>query len=102
MPHNLDAVALVVFIFLFLVVTVIGFVAGRWRRGDLDMLHEWGLGGRRFGTWVTWFLVGGDIYTAYTFIAVPALMYGAGSTGFFAVPYTILVFPVLFVVFPRL
>jgi SSS family solute:Na+ symporter len=102
MPHNLDAVALAVFIFLFLLVTVIGFVAGRWRRGDLDMLHEWGLGGRRFGTWVTWFLVGGDIYTAYTFIAVPALMYGAGSTGFFAVPYTILVFPVLFIVFPRL
>jgi hypothetical protein len=48
-----------------------------------------GLGGRRFGTLVTWFLVGGDIYAAYTFIAVPALAYGTGALAFFAVPYAI-------------
>ena len=102
MPHKLDGVALGVFGFLFLLVTVIGFFASRWRRGDMDTLHEWGLGGRQFGTWVTWFLVGGDIYTAYTFIAVPALVFGAGATGFFAVPYTTLVFPILFLIFPRL
>ena len=91
-----------VFVLLFAFVTVLGFVAGRWRRGDLSLLHEWGLGGRRFGTLVTWFLLGGDIYTAYTFIAVPALMFGAGAVGFFAVPYTIMVYPILYVVFPRL
>src|SRR5471032_2299577 len=66
------------------------------------MLHEWGLGGRRFGTVVTWFLVGGDVYTAYTFIAVPALAFGAGAVAFFAVPYTIVIYPFLFLVFPRL
>ena len=71
-------------------------------RGDLTQLHEWGLGGRRFGTFVTWFLLGGDLYTAYTFIAVPALVYGAGALGFFAVPYTILIYPLLYMVFPRL
>src|SRR5204862_8325057 len=65
-------VALIVFIFFFVLVTVLGFVASRWRRGDLDLLHEWGLAGRRFGTIITWFLLGGDLYTAYTFIAVPA------------------------------
>jgi SSS family solute:Na+ symporter len=62
----------------------------------------YGLAGRKFGTWVTWFLVGGDIYTAYTFIAVPAAMFGTGSAGFFAFAYTTLVFPVLFVFGPRL
>jgi SSS family solute:Na+ symporter len=94
--------ATIVFILLFLLVTVIGFVAARWRRGDLDRLDEWGLAGRRFGTIVTWFLLGGDLYTAYTFIAVPALVFGAGAIGFFAVPYTLLIFPFAFVVFPRL
>ena len=94
--------ALVVFILLFGLITWLGFAAARWRRGDLDLLHEWGLGGRRFGTVVTWFLVGGDIYTAYTFIAVPALAFGAGAVAFFAVPYTILIYPLLFLVFPRL
>ena len=70
--------------------------------GDLSQLTEWGLGGRRFGTLITWFLLGGDLYTAYTFIAVPALMFGAGATGFFAIPYGMLVYPLLFVGFPRL
>lgn len=95
-------VAFSIFIILFGFVTVLGFIAGRWRKGDLTHLHEWGLGGRRFGTWVTWFLIGGDIYTAYTFIAVPALMFGAGAIGLFALPYTIVVYPLVFVVFPRL
>ncbi|MGH7293957.1 MAG: sodium:solute symporter, partial [Polyangiaceae bacterium] len=94
--------AATVFFLLFALVTVLGFVAGRWRRGDLDKLHEWGLGGRRFGTVVTWFLLGGDLYTAYTFIAVPALVYGRGALGFFAMPYTIVAFPLFFVVMPRL
>ena len=94
--------ALIVFVALFLFVTVLGFWAARWRSGDLTQLHEWGLGGRRFGTFVTWFLLGGDLYTAYTFIAVPALVYGAGALGFFAVPYTILIYPLLYMIFPRL
>ncbi|MCL2428066.1 MAG: sodium:solute symporter [Alphaproteobacteria bacterium] len=94
--------ALAVFVVLFACITWLGFFAARWRQGDLSMLHEWGLGGRRFGTFVTWFLLGGDLYTAYTFIAVPALMFGAGAIGFFAVPYTIMIYPILYVVFPRL
>jgi SSS family solute:Na+ symporter len=94
--------ALIVFIVIFGLVSWLGFAAARWRKGDLDLLHEWGLGGRRFGTLITWFLVGGDVYTAYTFIAVPALAFGAGAMAFFAVPYTIVIYPFLFLVFPRL
>jgi solute:Na+ symporter, SSS family len=96
--------ALVVLIVLFLVVTVLGFLATRFRRGaSLDTLDEWGLGGRNFGTWVTWFLLGGDLYTAYTFVAVPAAMFATGAVaGFFAVPYTIILYPIIFVFMARL
>src|ERR1700680_175160 len=93
--------ALVIFVLLFAFITWLGFFAARWRRGDLDLLHEWGLGGRRFGTLITWFLIGGDLYTAYSFIAVPALAFGAGAVAFFAVPYTIVAYPIFFLVFPR-
>jgi SSS family solute:Na+ symporter len=96
------SIALAIFIVLFALVTGLGFFASRWRKGDLTQLHEWGLGGRRFGSVIVWFLLGGDLYTAYTFIAVPALMFGAGASGFFAVPYTILVYPLMFAVFPKL
>lgn len=94
--------ALWVFIGLFLLVTILGFAAARWRAASLDHLDEWGLGGRRFGTVITWFLLGGDLYTAYTFIAVPALVFGMGAIGFFAMPYTLIVFPFVFLVYPRL
>jgi solute:Na+ symporter, SSS family len=94
--------AFAVFIFFFIVVTILGFVAAHWRRGDLNLLHEWGLAGRRFGTVVTWFLLGGDLYTAYTFIAIPAAMYAAGAVnGFFAIPYTVLIYPLVFILMPR-
>jgi solute:Na+ symporter, SSS family len=100
--HDTHAVAIVVFVLLFSLVTVLGFVAARWRRGDLAVLDEWGLAGRRFGSVVTWFLLGGDLYTAYTFIAVPALVFGSGAVGFFALPYTIILYPFVFLVMPRL
>ncbi|HTF06743.1 MAG TPA: sodium:solute symporter [Asanoa sp.] len=94
---------IVVFAFLFLLVSGIGFFAARWRApNDMGHLDEWGLGGRSFGGWITWFLVGGDLYTAYTFVAVPALLFGAGAAGFFAVPYTIIIYPLVFLVLVRL
>lgn len=101
---GVNTVAVVILVLLFAVVTIMGFLASRWRRADsLDSLDEWGLGGRSFGTWITWFLLGGDLYTAYTFIAVPAAMYGAGAvSGFFAVPYTIIVYPMIFFFMSRL
>ena len=84
---GVNAVEFIVFTLLFVVVAVMGFMAARWKAGDtMDHLDEWGLGGRKFGGWITWFLVGGDLYTAYTFVAVPALVFGAGAIGFFALP----------------
>src|SRR6202048_3489438 len=101
-PTTPNWTALFVFALFFLLVTVLGFVAARWKSGDLNLLHEWGLGGRRFCTILTWFVIGGDFYTAYTMIAVPALVYSVGAYGFFALPYTIIVYPIVFSVMPRL
>jgi SSS family solute:Na+ symporter len=102
--RGINAVELTIVVILFLVVTVMGFGASRWQGGGKDQMHldEWGLGGRSFGSWITWFLLGGDLYTAYTFVAVPALMFGAGAAGFFAVPYTVVIYPLVFLVVIRL
>lgn len=105
MESHVNWTALWVFVAFFILVTVMGFWASRWMAGPAHKgahLDEWGLGGRNFGAWITWFLVGGDFYTAYTVIAVPALVYAVGAYGFFALPYTILVYPVVFVIMPRL
>src|SRR5947209_19165513 len=101
--HGVNGVELTIVVVLFLLVTVLGFAASRWKRGETLMhLDEWGLGGRSFGSWITWFLLGGDLYTAYTFVAVPALLFGAGAVGFFALPYTVVIYPLVFLVVIRL
>ena len=90
-----------VFMVVFTAVSVLAFWAARWRAGDLNRLQEWGLAGRRFGTIASWFLLGGDIYTAYSFIAVPGLVFASGALGFFSIPYLVLVFPLALFVLPR-
>ncbi len=100
---HVNVITFTIVVVLFLVVTGVGFAAVRWRRTE-DMLHlnEWGLGGRGFGTFISWFMLGGDVYTAYTYIAVPAVIFGSGSIGFFAVSYTIMVYPIILIFLPRL
>ncbi|WNM07438.1 sodium:solute symporter [Komagataeibacter nataicola] len=105
-----DNAAIGVFILFFVATILLGSTVRFWRpllnRRKAATNHsqgeEWGLGGREFGAWVTWFLVGGDFYTAYTVIAVPALVYSTGGFGFFALPYTIIVYPFIFAVMPKL
>ena len=100
---TVNTTALVVFLLLFALVTILGFMASRWRRAKEESLDEWGLGGRRFGTLVTWFLLGGDCYSATTFIAVPGAMYATGAVnGYFVVLFTALAFTLVFAVYPRL
>ena len=102
MIASINLEAAIVFAILFGVVAIVGFVSGRWNRANASPLSEWGLGGRRFGTIITWFMLGGDVYTAYTFVAVPALVFGAGAMGFFSVLTMMLVYPILFAIFPKL
>jgi SSS family solute:Na+ symporter len=93
--------AAAIFLLLLCGVSVLGFLASRRQCGRLRSLDEWGLAGRGFGTLRSWFLIGGDLYTAYTFIAIPALVFGAGAVGFFGVLNTILMYPIAFAIMPR-
>lgn len=84
--------------------SVLAFAARRTRDrvDDVPTIEDWALAGRTYGTVAVWLLLGGTIYTAYTFAAVPGLVYGAGAIGFFALPYTVVVYPLAFWLLPRL
>ena len=90
--------ATVVFFSLFAVIVLLAFLATRWRRPSTNLhnLEEWGVGGRTFGNWVTWFLIGGAAYSAYTFVALPAYAWGNGAIAFYAVPYALLATPLVY------
>lgn len=98
-----NPVTFTVFLVLIGVVTVMGFAASRWRRAkQAEQLDEWALGGRTFGPFVTWFLLGGDLYSAYTLIAVPAAIFSMGAFGFYAVPNAIVLYALGFLFLPKL
>jgi SSS family solute:Na+ symporter len=94
-------VMITVFVVILVGVSVIGFVASRWRPGNLNRLQEWGLAGRHFGLIISWFLIGGDLYTAYSYLAVPAFVFNEGALGFYAVAYLALIYPIAFIFLPR-
>ncbi|MDG7007546.1 MAG: sodium:solute symporter [Nitrososphaerota archaeon] len=87
---------------LFAVFVFLGFYGSRWRKGDLNQLSEWALAGRRLGTFLAFFLVGADVYTAYTFVAVPSGVFASGSLYFFAVPYVAITFGIAIAFTPKL
>jgi SSS family solute:Na+ symporter len=93
---------LVPFVVLFVLFICLGFYGKYWRRGDLNDVHEWALAGRKLGTTLVFFLVGADLYTAYTFVAIPSGVFAKGSLYFFAIPYVALTFAVALVTMPRL
>jgi SSS family solute:Na+ symporter len=98
----MKALEVTVFCGLFAAVAAIGSYASRWRAGDLRKLDKWALAGRRFGSFVTWLLRGGSLYTTYAFVAIPGLVYGAGAIGFFGIVYAILIYPIAYATLPRL
>lgn len=90
-----------------IVVLFAGYAAYFWRRPKtMEDISEWGLGGRRFGTVVMWFLLGGDLYTAYTLIAVPGAAatsgIGGGAFAMFAITYGIMIYPIVYATMPRI
>ncbi|MDQ1013064.1 SSS family solute:Na+ symporter [Streptomyces sp. V4I23] len=83
--------------------SVVALTARRLHSNDaLPSLEGWALADRSLGTVWTWLLLGGTVFTAYTFIAVPGLVYGTGALAFFALPYTVIVCPLAFVLLPRM
>ncbi len=94
--------SIIPFVSLFVLFVVLGFYGKYWRSGDLNQVHEWSLAGRKLGTTLVFFLIGADLYTAYTFVAIPSGVFAKGALYFFAVPYVMLTFAVALVTMPRL
>jgi len=93
---------LITFIVLFIVFAIVGFMGRSFRRGDITQLHEWGLGGRKLGTALQFFLQGADWFTAYSILAIPSAVFALGAYGFFGVAYQAMVFAFASLFMPRL
>lgn len=96
-----NVTALLITTLIVLSVVIVGFLAGRNKKSR-SSVEEWSVGGRRLGALFVWFLVGADVYTAYTFLGLTSTAYKGGSIAFFATPYVVLAYPIAYFFLPKL
>jgi len=82
-------------------VIVLGFVAGS-NKSNRESIENWSVGGRNFGPVIVWFLIGADVYTAYTFLGLTGYGYSLGAPALFATPYVVLAYPLAFYFLPKI
>ncbi len=59
----------------------------RASRTRADNAQEYIVGGRSFGALLLWILMGGEIYTAFTFLGAAGWVYGRGAPAYYILAY---------------
>lgn len=73
---NNETIALSI-IFIFVIgATIVGMVPGMKKKMTLE---DWAVGGRNFGRWLNWFILAGEIYTAFAFLGGSGWAYARGG-----------------------
>lgn len=65
-------------------------------------LEEWAVGGRNFGRWLSWFVLAGEIYTAFAFLGASGWAYSRGAPSFYMLGYGALAYVVGYYVLPKI
>jgi len=58
--------------------------ATRYRNDAARNLDEWAVGGRRFGTWIFWFVNAGEIYTTFALLGITGYAWAFGAPAYIA------------------
>lgn len=94
-----EVMALIV-IFIFVVgATVVGMIPGMKQKMSLE---EWAVGGRSFGRWLNWFIMAGEIYTAFAFLGASGWAYARGGPTFYILGYGALAYLIGYYLLPAI
>ena len=94
-----EVTSLVVIAVMLGLVFVIGMVPGMKNKLNLE---EWAVGGRSFGRWLNWFVLAGEIYTAFAFLGASGWAYAKGGPIFYILGYGGLAYVVGYHVLPKI
>jgi len=85
-------------IFIFVIgITIVGMLPGMKQKMSLE---EWAIGGRNFGRWLNWFILAGEIYTAFAFLGASGWAYARGGPTFYILGYGALAYLVGYYILP--
>jgi SSS family solute:Na+ symporter len=86
-------------LFVVFVITLLGAFTGRLQSKDLE---GWLVNSRRMGPFLMWFLLGSEIYTAFTFEGLAGYAYKNGAAAFYNVALNDVAYAVGFMVLPTI
>jgi SSS family solute:Na+ symporter len=64
--------------------TMIGALYYGHRQARQRTMSEWAVGGRRFGTWIFWFVNAGEIYTTFAVLGISGYAWAYGAPAYIA------------------
>jgi SSS family solute:Na+ symporter len=79
--------------------TIVGMVPGLKKKMSLE---EWAVGGRNFGRGLNWFILAGEIYTAFAFLGGSGWAYARGGPTFYILGYCCLAYVVGYYLLPEM
>lgn len=96
----MDNFGALVILFVFIIgISILGAIPGL---KDRKMSAEnWAVGGRNFGRWLNWFIMCGEVYTAFAFLGASGWAYARGGPTFYILAYGGLAYLVGYHVLPR-
>ncbi len=94
-----QVVAIGVILLFVLGATIVGMIPGIKQKMTLE---EWAVGGRSFGRWLNWFILAGEIYTAFAFLGGSGWAYARGGPTFYILGYCSLAYVVGYYVLPKM
>lgn len=96
----MEAMSALVILFVFIIgIAVLGAIPGL---KDKHMNAEnWAVGGRNFGRWLNWFIMAGEVYTAFAFLGASGWAYAKGGPTFYILGYGALAYVVGYHILPR-
>jgi solute:Na+ symporter, SSS family len=71
-------------------------------RGTRMDVQEWSVGGRRFGTWLFWFLLVGETFTTFALLGASQGVFSTGAAGFYVLGTVVLTASVGYFLVPRI
>lgn len=95
----MDLIGLVVLFVFIIGIAILGALPGL-RAGKMSA-DSWALGGRSFGRWLTWFIMAGEVYTAFAFLGGSGWAYSRGGPVFYILGYGALGYVVGYHLLPR-
>jgi SSS family solute:Na+ symporter len=79
-------IAMIMMIGYLVAALVVGVLAGKGR--DHSSVEEFAVAGGKLGMVVMWFLMGGAVFSAFSFLGAPGWAYAKGAPAFYIITYT--------------